>query len=109
MSTGKSTSQSLDALDKAALAKAIEDVTWRVKELRTFDSSGIQERWDPRLEALQKKVNTTLGDILGGRAPEYKQYSIGALDAGLDSMFGDRYSPDELQQTIKDNINQAIG
>ncbi|MCM2253510.1 MAG: hypothetical protein NDJ19_14210, partial [Ramlibacter sp.] len=101
--------QSVAARDKAALEKSIDNIDWRIKELRAFDASRIQERWDPRLEALQEKVNTTLADILGTRTSEYKQHAIGALDAALDSTFGDRFSPDELRQTIEDAIKLAIG
>ena len=93
MATGTPASKPPGAQDKAALQKAIDNVGWRLKELKSFDVSRIRERWDPRLEAVQKKVNTTLADALGVRTPDYKQYAIGALDGSIDTMFGDRYSP----------------
>src|SRR6476659_7672109 len=97
MSNGKPTVKSTN-VNGQALDKSIDKISRRIQELKDFDPAGIQERWDPRLEALQKSTNATLADILGARSPQYKQYAMGALDTGLETAFGDRYSSDELHE-----------
>lgn len=94
--------------EKAALEAAIDRVTRLAKELRTQDLTGIQERWDPRTEALQKRVNNTLGDVLGHGSPDYKQLKIDALDGSLDTSFGDRYSTEELHDCIRKGLDGAV-
>lgn len=106
--SGKPTSSG-SSQTKAALERAIEKLARRIKELRTFDVSGIEGRWDPAVEALQKSVNQTLADILGAGTPEYKQHAIAALDSGIDPNFGDRLSLEEVQQGIKQGIDEAVG
>jgi hypothetical protein len=96
------------APDRKELETAIDKIGWRIKELRTFELGGIQERWDPRLETLQTQVNSLLSDALGPRSAEYKQYAIGPMGAELDTAFGDRYSPDELRDAVRNSIDQAV-
>lgn len=95
--------------EKAAIEAAIDRVTRLAKELRTQDLGGIQERWDPRTEALQKRVNNALGDVLGHGSAEYKQLKIDALDSSLDTSFGERYSSEELHDCIRKGLEGAIG
>lgn len=94
--------------EKAAIEAAIDRVTRLAKELRTQDLAGIQERWDPRTEALQKRVNNALGDVLGHGSAEYKQLKIDALDSSLDTSFGERYSSEELHDCIRKGLDGAI-
>jgi hypothetical protein len=108
MSTAKSAARPVTAPDRKELESAIDKIGWRIKELRTFELGGIQERWDPRLEMLQTQVNTLLSDALGPRSAEYKQYAIGPMGAELDTAFGDRYSPDELRDAVRNSIDQAV-
>ena len=98
----------MTASDRKELESAVDKIGWRIKELRTFDLGGIQERWDPRLESLQSQVNTLLSDALGPRSAEYKQYAIGPMGAELETAFGDRYSPDELRDAVRKGIDQAV-
>src|SRR4051812_42258626 len=69
--------------EKAALEAAIDRVTRLAKELRSHDLSGIQERWDPRIEAVQKRINNALGDVLGLGSPDYKTLKVDALESTL--------------------------
>src|SRR4051812_28146081 len=105
MSTGKLSSAA--AQEKAALESAIEKVNRQLKELRSFDVTGIKDRWDTRLEGLQKRINATLSSALGGSSPEYKKFTIRALDESIDTTFGDRYTGEELAQGIKTGIGKA--
>jgi hypothetical protein len=108
MSTAKSPARPPAAPDRKELQDAVDKIGWRIKELRTFELGGIQERWDPRLETLQTQVNSLLSDALGPRSAEYKQYAIGPMGAELDTAFGDRYSPDELRDAVRNSIDQAV-
>ena len=108
MSSAKTAPRLASAPDRKELERAIDKIGWRIKELRMFDLGGIQERWDPRLERMQAQVNTVLSDALGQRSAEYKQYAIGPLGAELDSLFGDRYSTEELRETVRKGIEQAV-
>lgn len=108
MSTAKFAARPMTASDRKELEGAIDKIGWRIKELRAFDLGGIQERWDPRLESLQNQVNTLLSEALGPRSAEYKQYAIGPLGAELDTAFGDRFSPDELRDAVRQGIDLAV-
>ncbi|HYF16426.1 MAG TPA: hypothetical protein VEA40_01055 [Ramlibacter sp.] len=94
--------------DKATLEAAIDRLARLAKDLRMQDLTGLQDRWDPRIEALQKRINTALGDVLGVGTPEYKDLRVGTLDASLDTSFGDRYSSEELRDSIRGSLDKAI-
>ncbi|AEG91663.1 hypothetical protein [Ramlibacter tataouinensis] len=106
MSTGKAAPGPAIEGDRAALENAIDKLARRARELRAFNASAIQDRWDQRLEALQKKVNGTLADALGAGTPEYQQYAIGPLGE-MDPALGDRYSPEEFQDSVRQAIARA--
>ena len=59
---------------------AVKKIERRIADLESFDVSWIRERWDPVVEAFEKRVNTTLQEILGHDTVEYQEYSIGRLD-----------------------------
>jgi len=92
--------------DKAAIG--IDRLTRLAKELRTANLSGLRDRWDPRIEAFQKRINQTLADVLGDGSPEYKAHRCGPLDALVEPTFGDRYSDDELKAGIRAGLDKAI-
>lgn len=108
MAPQKPTPRASNDADKSALTSALGKVDWLIKELHTFDVTGIRDRWDPSLEGLQKRGNTTLADIFGANTPEYKKYALGAFDAELDLGFDNRFSTAELQQAIKAGLEKAI-
>ena len=66
----------------------IEKIGRTIRELRSFDVSGVNDRWDGRLEVLQRKVNAHIADAVGTGTAEYKQHAIPALDSALNSTFG---------------------
>src|SRR5664279_537630 len=105
MSTGKENADRTQ--DSAALEDAITKVDRQAKELKSFNTAVIKERWDPRVERLQKRTNAILAEVLGMGTPAYKQHAIGALDSSLDTTFGDRHTVDELKQGIAQEIKNA--
>ena len=86
----------------------IDKIGRTIRELRSFDVSAIQDRWDGRLEVLQRKVNTHVADVVGAGSPEYKKHAIPALDSALDSTFGERYTLGEFHDCLRAAIQQAI-
>lgn len=58
----------------------IEKLERRIIELKEFDISTIQERWDPKIKALTTKINDTLAEIFGYATIEYQNYQIHNLD-----------------------------
>ena len=93
--------------DKAALEAAADKLSKYVKGLRNFDHSGVHDRWDPRVEALQKRINATLLEIFGVGTPEYKEYALAPLGSSLDTSMGQRYSEEELRGALKKEMEQA--
>lgn len=93
--------------DRAEIEAVLDRIGRRVKELKSFDPSGIQDRWDTRLELLQKNVNKTIGEAVGMGSAQYRQLAIGPLDAALESAFGDRFTLDEMRDVIRKAVGQA--
>ncbi|HET8746791.1 MAG TPA: hypothetical protein VFM98_14385 [Ramlibacter sp.] len=93
--------------DKAEIEAVLDRIARRVKELKAFDPSGIQDRWDTRLEVLQKNVNKTIAEAVGMGSAQYRQLAIGPLDAALESAFGDRFTLEEMRDVIRKAVGQA--
>lgn len=93
---------------KTGANSAKDTLDWRIKELRAFDVSRIQDRWDPVLESLHKSVNEALAEVLGSSSPDYRKFAIETFDATLPSDFGGRYSTEELQRAVQESVAQAI-
>ena len=93
---------------KTGANSAKDTLDWRIKELRAFDVSRIQDRWDPVLESLHKSVNEALAEVLGSNSPDYRKFAIETFDATLPSDFGGRYSTEELQRAVQESVSQAI-
>ena len=80
------------------MGAAIPKLERRIKDLESFDVNTIRERWDPVMEALAKKVDGTLQEILGHGTVEYNEYSIDSLDT-LPLIMGG--GPDPLPRVIQ--------
>ncbi|MFZ5568639.1 MAG: hypothetical protein ACOY95_16780 [Pseudomonadota bacterium] len=93
---------------KTGANSAKDTLDWRIKELRAFDVSRIQDRWDPVLESLHKSVNEALAEVLGSNSPDYRKFAIETFDATLPVDFGGRYSVEELQRAVQESVAQAI-
>lgn len=62
------------------MRSAITKLDRRISDLEGFAVESIRKRWDPAVEALKNKVNSTLQEILGPDTVEYHEYSIRSLD-----------------------------
>jgi hypothetical protein len=58
-------------LDRAQIESGIRSLQKRIAELKAFDVSQVREQWDPRVTALQAKINTSLAEILGEGTTEF--------------------------------------
>ncbi len=92
-------------LNQNDLGGAIRKLDNRIADLKEFDVDSICERWDPRVEALETKVSSTLAEIFGEDTPEYHRHSVDSFDS-LPTIIGgnNNYFP----QAIKDNIREGI-
>jgi len=77
----KQTPQSATKVLSAADLKAgILKLGRRIDDLKTFDVTTIEERFDSKTTALKDKINRSLADIFGRDTPEYNDHSIWSLD-----------------------------
>jgi predicted nucleotide-binding protein len=89
---------------KAALPK----LERRITDLESFDVKTIRERWDPVMEAIVKKVDGTLQEILGYGTVEYNEYSVYSLDT-LPMIMGDGRDPlPRVHDGYRKGIEKAI-
>jgi hypothetical protein len=93
--------------DKAEIEAVLDRIGKRIKELKGFDASAVQDRWDSRLEMLQKNVNKTIAEAVGMGSSQYRQLAIAPLDAALDASMGDRFTIDELREAVRKAVGQA--
>lgn len=62
------------------MRSGLKKIERRIADLEAFDVNLVERRWDPAVEALEKRVNSTLQDVLGHDTVEYQEYSIETLD-----------------------------
>jgi len=67
---------------------AIPVLKRRISELQAIDVNTIQERGEPRFEALEQKIDTTLVDIFGNDTVEYRRFAVDSLDTASWNMMG---------------------
>lgn len=83
------------SLTTEQMRSALKKIERRIADLEGFDVDAIRERWDPAIEALERKVNSTLQEVLGHDTVEYQEYSIYSLDT-LPLIMGG--GPDPIQK-----------
>ena len=86
---------------------AIPKLLRRIKELEEMDIDTIQDRYEPRFESLEQKIDSTLVDIFGHNTIEYNRYHIFTLDTASQNLFHEA-SLYEVREGYKDGIKQAI-
>ena len=80
MARAKAPERKTASLTVEQMRSAIKKIERRIADLKNFDVSSIRERWDSAVEVLEKKVNSTLQEVLGHDTVEYNEYSIHSLD-----------------------------
>jgi predicted nucleotide-binding protein len=79
----------------------------RINDLQEFDINTIQERWDSRVEALEKKIDGTLQEVLGHDTVEYRDFHVGTLDTLPLSMDGNNYPLRDVHEGYQKGIDHA--
>jgi len=85
---------------------ALPKLQKRINDLESFDVNGIHQRFDPSVEALYKKVNSTLQDILGYESIEYLEYSLTDFDS-LGQKWGGEHTVSAIRENYRLWINRA--
>lgn len=95
-------------LTSEQIQAAIPKLDRRINDLETFDISLVSERHDPHVEALVRKVDGTLQDILGSATIEYNDYAIISLDSLPYNPFGESYALEEIRENYSGEILRAV-
>lgn len=90
-------------LTPAQMKAALPKLDRRISDLESFDVSTIQRRFDPILESLRTKVNSTLQEIFGHDTVEYNQYSAGSFDS-----LGFTIGYDEPLHMVRESSKEGI-
>lgn len=91
---------------KAALPK----LQRRRDELTAVDTNSIRERGDPRIKALEQKIDDTLTEIFGHDTVEYERFRVWGLDTEPGSMCVPAPPPplESIQKGYQRGIDQAV-
>ncbi len=95
-------------LGKQDLESGIRKLERRIEELKAFDVSSVDERWDARAQSLEDKIHATMAEIFGEGSPEYSRHSISGLDTLPMSIMGEQYSVSEIQEGYQKGIRDAV-
>lgn len=85
---------------------ALPKLDRRIAELEAFDASTVHRRFDPLLDSLQTKINSTLQEIFGHGTVEYNQYSTGSFDS-LGFTIGYEEPLQEVRESCREGIHSS--
>ena len=75
-------------LSAEQMRSALPKLQRRIRDLEEFNPDSITQRGDPRLTALEKKLEDTVADVFGHDTIEYKRFRPHSLDtAGYNMMY----------------------
>jgi uncharacterized protein (TIGR02391 family) len=75
-------------LSAEQMRSAIPKLERRIRDLEDFDPNSLTQRSDPRLDALENKLEDTVADVFGHGTLEYNRFRPHALDtAGYNMMY----------------------
>ncbi len=94
------------SLSAQEMKSAIPKLERRIAELRAVDVSTIQTRGEPRMEALEQKVDATLVEIFGNDTVEYRRYRVGLDTASMNYLYETPLN--EIREGYRRGIDQAI-
>lgn len=67
-------------LSSDAMRAALPKIARRIEELEKFDVNGINQRFDPQVQALEHKYDDTLVEVFGKDTVEYQRYRMHDFD-----------------------------
>lgn len=68
-------------LTTEAMRVAIPKLRRRIEDLEAFDPKSVRSRSDPRIEALDKKLDHMIEDVFGANTTEYSRFRPAGLDS----------------------------
>ena len=75
-------------LSAEQMRSAIPKLERRIRDLEEFDPDSLTQRGDPRLKALENKLEDTVADVFGHGSIEYNRFKPRSLDtAGYNMMY----------------------
>jgi predicted nucleotide-binding protein len=91
------------------MSAALPKLDRRIAELEAFDVATIQRRFDPLIDSLQTKVESTLQEILGHDTVEYNQHAVGSFDTLPLTMFAGHEEPlQRIQEGYREGIHSCV-
>jgi len=93
-------------LNREDMRNAIPKLQRRIEELKQFNVDEITYRHDPRIDAIEKKIDETLVEIFGHNTIDYDRYKIRSLDHAPLVMGGTPLA--EAKEGIKKGFHSAI-
>lgn len=67
-------------LTREQMRNAIPKIERRIAELEQFNIDEIVDRYDPRIDAIERRIDDTLVEVLGHQTIDYDRYRINSLD-----------------------------
>lgn len=96
------------ALTTDGLTTGIRGLNRRIDELKAFDIDTISEHFDPKVVAMEKKINSTIADIFDRDSPEYRDYEIISLNRLPLRMAGPDHSIQSIRGAYEKGISNAV-
>ncbi len=93
-------------LNREDMRNALPKFERRIEELKQFNVDEIIDRYDPRIRALEKKIDDTLVEIFSHDTIDYDRYRISTLDCAPHIMGG--ISIAKAREGIKKGFHSAI-
>src|SRR5262245_1765770 len=91
------------------MRNALPRLRKRCEELKAIEISRLNEGYDPTVQGIEKKVLSTLTDVLGADTVEFRQFGdVELYRIGYISMTGYGPSPQEVQETYREGIGRAV-
>ncbi len=85
------------------MRSAIPRLRARIVELGQLDLDSVRERTDPRIDALEQKINSTLADVFGPDTFEYNQFGHVTLDKASFNLF----APTPMDE-VREGLAQGV-
>ncbi len=93
-------------LTREQMRNAIPKLERRIAELVQFNVDEIVERYDPRIDAIERRIDDTLVEILGHQTIDYDRYRINSLDHAPSVIGG--IPLHEAKKGIKKGFHSAV-
>lgn len=98
-------------LGREELAAGVRKIGRRLDELRAFNTSLPEDELQSQADAMETRINSSIGEIFGEGTPEFNRNTVFSLDARPPTMsFGGYGQPplSEVQSSYRQGVDNAI-